>query len=68
VCNRACADITVENALVEHVQLNDGRETELSRLQNDIAVVQLIHQVFLRPVRTELDPTPRLVRDVIKVA
>ena len=65
--NGASANVGVEDALIQHKNLDECRETKLSSLQNEVAVVQLIHQVCLGPVHLELYPVPALVRYPVEV-
>ncbi|MGZ2405780.1 hypothetical protein ACVIKO_003040 [Rhizobium ruizarguesonis] len=51
----AGADIPVEDAGIEHEDLNEGRETELTGLQQHIEVMHLLEKGHLRPVHLEPD-------------
>jgi hypothetical protein len=67
VRDRAGADVRVEHARIQHVNLNEGRETKLPRLQHHIEVMHLAHQLVLRPVKAKANLFAVLVDNPVKV-
>ena len=63
----AGSDVRVKEACIQHEDLDEGGEAELSRLQYEAALVQIMQQFRLRPIQTEGSLLPLLRLDRIEV-
>ena len=63
----AGADVGVEQAGVQHEELDKRGEADLAGLQDDVQIVHLLEQSLLRPVHAERHLDPMLVNHRIEV-
>jgi hypothetical protein len=52
--------LELNQARVQHEDLDEGREAELPRLQDEVAIMQVIEQLRLRQIQSEWDHPPVL--------
>ena len=63
----AGSNVGIEQARIQHEDLNERGEAKLPRLQNEILIVEVVKQRELRPIRAERDLAALLINDVIQV-
>lgn len=67
VGNDSGLDVILPKNFIKKKEAEEGGDTELTRFEDNIAIVQLIPKLSLRPIHLELYPFPLLVLDVIEI-
>ena len=63
----ARSDVGIEQARIQHEDLNERGEAKLPRLENEVLIMQLVEQRELCPVRAKRNLAAVLINDVIQV-
>lgn len=65
--DRPSPNIRIEQARIQHKNLNERREPKLPGFQDHIAIMHVVPKIGLRPIELKLYALARLVGDPVEV-
>lgn len=67
ISDGSAVDVFSEDALVQHINLDEGREAQLTGFQDNREGMLIVKQILLCPVRDELDVFSLIILDMVEV-